>query len=263
MVSSVRSIAPGLVPILAAWGAAAQPSDKKFEVASVRPATSGINGVRGGCHGLDSKIESTDFAAPPLGRCVITDGRLSHMIAMSYGVKSIGHIKGAPDWVIGGDERFTVQAKSGNPNATEAELWQMMRTLLEDRFKLKYRWETKELKGFALVVDKKGSRFKPSKSAESQSDFVGGKPRPNQPIAFRARKSSIAGLAQLLTQLGPDPVSDETGLSGQYDFDLNWDETNGPALATALPEQMGLRLEPRRIAVQYFVFESAERPGEN
>lgn len=251
---------PGCVALMAF----AQTTTPSFEVASVRRSTTGINGVRGGCHGVDSKSQPSDFAPPPLGRCVITDGRLSHMIAMAYQVKSIGHIKGAPDWVIGGDERFTVQAKAENANATEAELWQMMRNLLEERFKLKYHWETKEIRGFALVVDKNGPKLKASEGDREESGFPNGKPRgPKEPILFRARKFSIGSLAQFLTQIGPDPVSDETGLTGQYDMNLNWDETNGPSLSTALREQLGLRMEPRRIAVQYFVFESAERPGEN
>jgi len=243
--------------------AVAQIATPSFEVASVRPSTTGINGVRGGCHGIDSKSAPGDYAPPPLGRCVITDGRLSHMIAMAYQVTSIGHIKGAPDWVIGGGERFTIQAKAENPNATEAELWQMMRKLLEDRFKLKYHWETRELRGFALTIDKNGIKFQAAKGDRQESGFPNGKPGPKEPIIFRARTFPIASLAQFLTQIGPDPVTDETGLKGKYDLDLNWDETNGPSLSTALREQLGLRMEPRKITVQYFVFESAERPGEN
>jgi uncharacterized protein (TIGR03435 family) len=241
----------------------AQQAPLTFEVASVRPSTSGMSGVHGGCHGVDSKLEPGDSAPPPLGRCVIADGRLSHMIAMVYRVQSIGHIMGAPDWVMAGDERFTIQAKTENANATEAELWQMMRNLLEDRFRLRYHWETKKMSGFALLVDKNGPHLKAAQGDHTESGFPGGKPGKDTPIHFRARKFSVAGLAQFLTQLGPNPVTDETGLNGLYDFDLNWDETNGPALGTALREQLGLRLQSRVIPVQYFVFESAERPSPN
>ena len=85
-----------------------------FEVASVKPSTSGINGLRGGCRGIHSKYNLNDTpAAPPLGRCVITEARLSHLIAIAYGLHSMGLMKGASDWVIAGSERFTVQAKGG------------------------------------------------------------------------------------------------------------------------------------------------------
>jgi uncharacterized protein (TIGR03435 family) len=76
-----------------------------FEVASVKKSTSGFNGVRGGCHGIDSVYGPSQAAsAPPLGRCVNTDGRLSHFIAIAWNIR-INLIRNAPDWVIGGDER--------------------------------------------------------------------------------------------------------------------------------------------------------------
>ena len=61
----------------------------KFEVASIKVATSGINGVRGGCRGVDSVYSPEEQARggiPSLGRCVITDARLSHLIGIAYGV---------------------------------------------------------------------------------------------------------------------------------------------------------------------------------
>ena len=71
-------------------------------------------------------------------------------------------------------------------------------------------------------------------------------------------------LATLLTQVRPDnPVIDKTGLTGEYDFTLSWDDMNGPALSTALQEQLGLRLQPQKVPVSLFVIDSAERPTEN
>src|SRR6185503_19168628 len=79
-----------------------------FEAASVRPNTSGYNGVSGGCRGIDSKSggENRDI---PLGRCVITAGRLSHLIGIAWQLHSIAMLQNSPDWVIGGDERFDIQ----------------------------------------------------------------------------------------------------------------------------------------------------------
>jgi uncharacterized protein (TIGR03435 family) len=70
-------------------------------------------------------------------------------------------------------------------------------------------------------------------------------------------------LVNLLSQIGAGPVTDQTGLTGVYDFKLSWDEDAGPSLSTALQEQLGLRLEPRKVPVSYFVFESAQRPLPN
>jgi len=98
-----------------------------FEAASVNPAEPGsLKGVRGGCRGVDSRGTSADGANIPLGRCVITDGRLSHLIQIAWQLKTITMIENAPAWVISGDERFTIQAKAENAKATESDLLAML-----------------------------------------------------------------------------------------------------------------------------------------
>jgi uncharacterized protein (TIGR03435 family) len=256
-----------LAGVFAAVGFAQVATTPEFEVASVKPSTSGFNGVRGGCHGIDSKYSPNEMAAAaPLGRCVITDGRLSHLVAIAYRVRSIGLMKGAPDWVIAGSERFTIEAKAEDPTkATEEQLLQMLQTLLVDRFKLKFHRENRDVPGFALVVAKNGPKLQESKSDEVATSFGPTlKPAdPSGPISLTARKYSIPGLANLLSQIGPGPVADQTGLTGVYDFKLSWDETAGPSLVTALQEQLGLRLESQKVPVSFFVFESAQRPSGN
>jgi uncharacterized protein (TIGR03435 family) len=248
----------------AAFGAAAllaQVQPPTFEVASVKPS---IGGVRGGCHGIDSRVDP-DEGLIPLGRCVITDGRLSHLIAQAYQLNAMSLIKSLPDWVVLGDERFDIQAEAEHPEkTTENELLAMLRALLADRFQLKFHWENKDLPGFALVIAKNGPKLKATKSETSGMGLgPAGKPRPGDPVSITTRKYSMPMLAQLLTQVGPRPVKDETGLRGDYDFKLSWDETNGPSLFTALQEQLGLHLEPRKVPVSFFVIESAQRPKEN
>src|SRR5579862_8147903 len=94
--------AAGLVCIgilTASWAIAQTTPSLAFEVASVKVATSGGNGVRGGCHGIDSVYTPQQRAdAPPLGRCVITDARLSHLIGGAYGVSML-NLKTGPDWI--------------------------------------------------------------------------------------------------------------------------------------------------------------------
>ena len=92
-----------------------------FEVGSVKEAAITPNGVRGGCHGNNSVYSPTQQAeAPPLGRCVITDARLSHLIGIAYGV-SMMNLKTGPDWIQRGDLRFNVEAKAENPNGTTGQ----------------------------------------------------------------------------------------------------------------------------------------------
>jgi len=70
-------------------------------------------------------------------------------------------------------------------------------------------------------------------------------------------------ITDALSRFSPGPVVDETGLKGTYDFKLSWDEANGPSLFTAVQEQLGLRLNPRKVPVSFFIFESAQRPTGN
>lgn len=252
-----------LLAVIASGFAPAQPL--KFEVASVRVGD-GDGGVRGGCHGIDSKYNPNEAAmAPPLGRCVITDGRLGHIINMAWDLRQMQLIKGGPDWALTGFDRYTIQAKAEDPTkATEAQLLEMLQTLLVERFQLKFHRETAEKAGFALVVGKNGPKLKAAKSEEGTISFGAQlKPSPGQPVDLTVRKYSMATLANLLSQIGPAQVVDKTGLTGEYDFRLSWDETNGPALSTALQEQLGLRLEPQKVPISIFVIDSAEKPKDS
>jgi uncharacterized protein (TIGR03435 family) len=62
------------------------------------------------------------------------------------------------------------------------------------------------------------------------------------------------------------PVLDETGYKDRFDFRLEWASTNGEPAASVfslLQEQMGLRMEARRVPIELFVIESAEKPAAN
>jgi uncharacterized protein (TIGR03435 family) len=261
MRSSALRLVFGILGFAFVTAAQTQPdlSRASFEVASVRPSPSG-NGVRGGCRGIDSKYAPTDDAAPPLGRCVITDARLSHLIMIAWQLNAIAVIRNAPDWVIGGNERFNIQAKADDPKATEAQLLDMLRKLLEDRFRLKFHREEHQESGFALVVAKSGPKLR--ESSDDEVTTLGPFNNGNPTITISARKYSMPMFASFLSTFGPGTVKDETALQDFYDFNLTWNEKEGPSVFTAL-QQIGLRLEPRKVPVSYFVIDSAQRPDAN
>ncbi len=239
-----------------------------FEVASIKPSGSGNNGVNGGCHGIDSVYGPSQVAsAPPLGRCVIHDARLSHLIHDAFSLPSMAMLKSekGPDWVAMGTERFDVEAKAEDPTkTTEAQLLQMLQALLVERFKLKFHREEKEMQGFALVVAKNGPKLEKAKDDEVESRLSGSmKPREGEPIALNGRKCSMEMLANMLSQRGEGPVVDKTGLTGAYSFKLWWDDSATPSLFTALTEQLGLRLDAQKVPVSFFIIESAQRPSAN
>jgi uncharacterized protein (TIGR03435 family) len=243
------------------------PATAAFEVASIKPATSSQNGVHGGCHGIDSiYTPGLAAAAPPFGRCVIGDARLSHLVFIAWGVPTMQLIKSGPEWIASGDERFNVEAKAENPTkVTEKQLLAMLQALLIERFQLKYHREPAELPGVALVVAKNGPKFHESKSQDEKFDFGReGKPSRGRPGTFNARRLSMEKLVHLLSTFGRrGPVVDKTGLAGHYDFTLAWDDDAGPTLDVALREQLGLRLESQKVPVEYFVIDSARRPSAN
>ena len=95
---------------------------------------------------------------------------------------------------------------------------------------------------------------------------------------FSARSITMQELTSLLSQLMRRPVVDETGLTGEFDLDVFFQPeglggalvgpppvslSDAPALTTALQDDLGLRLVPRRGPIDVLVIDRIERPTEN
>ncbi len=59
------------------------------------------------------------------------------------------------------------------------------------------------------------------------------------------------------------PGVDRTGLAGLYDFTLSWNDEEGPSLASALRDQLGLELRREKVPVERFILDSAQKPSAN
>ncbi len=159
----------------------------------------------------------------------------------------------APDWL--NFERYDIAAKY--PVGTPLDQVRvMLQNLLADRFKLKMHRESKELPIYALVAAKNGPKL--TESAPGTQGSIG---MSNGHLSGKGRASLVA-LADRLSgpvfQLGR-PVMDRTGISELYDFSLDWAPDTEPSLFTALQEQLGLRLEAQKGAVEVIVVDSMER----
>ena len=213
--------------------------------------------------------EQANGRIPPLGRCVITDARLSHLIGIAYGV-TMQALDTGQDWIQRGDLRFDVEAKAENPGtATRQQLLTMLQNMLVERFQIKFHTVTKEEPGFALTVAKNGPKLHPSTSENEKLTFLGSngqevsKPAGNA-IKVVAQKCSVSELKDLLAFAGNmGPGVDKTGLTGAYDFTLAWNEEEGPSRATALRAQVGLQVRPEKVPVSRFVLDSAQKPTPN
>jgi len=219
-----------------------------FEVATVRPTAGPIPGVPA----MFGQQQTTPDTLN------VRHTALIEFIRRSFSIVD-QQLTGAPDWIR--DERFDIVAKAAKP-ATDAELWSMVRPLLEERFKLKYHHESREASGLAMVVAKNGPKLKKSEGGSNNISAAGG--------VITGRNVTMARLAGLLSSVMRRPVIDATGLDGTYDFLLDPKPyaAGGPLdlpslIITAIPEELGLRLESRKLEMQVMVIDHIERPGEN
>src|SRR5437762_6413709 len=156
----------------------------------------------------------------------------------------------------------------------------MIQKLLADRFQLKFHRDMKELSVYALTGAKTGSKLTPSGSDPNALPglFFGGLGR------FTARNATLKEFVEVMQGTALDrPVVDQTGISGKFDFNLNWtpDEfqfpgirnpnappppatnTDFPDLYTAIQQQLGLKLESTKAPTGVIVIDHVEKPSDN
>lgn len=253
------------VTVLGAWGAFghAQSPATAFEVASIRPNKTGGEGRRPPFPFSSPGSEGTISASP--GTLSMRDVTLNSCIEWAYRVQE-SQVSG-PEWI--GVDRFDVIAKTTAP-ATDSQLRVMLQALLAERFKVVLHRESKPTAGYALVVGKNGPKLRA---------FEGeGEPEVRGQLRAEARGYSMQGLAELLSKALRTYVVDMTGLEGRYNFTIDispFFSVDTPvirneatvvmasAFERALEQQLGLKLEGRRIPVEVLVIDRAEKPSEN
>jgi uncharacterized protein (TIGR03435 family) len=98
----------------------------------------------------------------------------------------------------------------------------MLQTLLIDRFKRKFHRDNQDVPGFGLVVAKNSPKLQEAKGEEVVTSFGDAlKPSPDGPITFTARNYSMAMITDVISRFSTGPVTDQTGLTGTYDFKLS------------------------------------------
>lgn len=223
-----------------------------------------------------------------------TNTTLQALIQEAYGVQA-NQIAGAPDWAKTAEFDLEIGANDDKSAPTGLSIGQsleqtrarnqrLLQAALAERFQLKLHRETRDLSSYALVVADDGPTLQPAKPASSYPDAVTGpegRPleksirmkRDGHQTGMEARGLSVTDLAAQLSRQFGTAIVDKTGLSGNYDFTLNWKSgANGtptetadgtPAsLSTAIQEQLGLKLQPQNGPMQVLVIDHAERPPE-
>jgi uncharacterized protein (TIGR03435 family) len=270
-----------VLTLLAAGAAAAaqSPADSSataFEVASIKSRV-GERAIVGGRRSPD-RFDRIDIT-------------LLNLIIYAFDMRTY-QVEGGPDWVS--SARFDVSAKAPGP-VTPAELRPMVRRLLEERFALETHTETRELPIYELVMARRDGRLGPNivpALVDCEPFLTGQRPMEESPreeasglnlprcasgasfggglITPFLNGQSLAALARYLEPTVGRSVVDKTGVAGLFDIELTYlDERmllpgapapEGPALFTALEEQLGLKLESSRGPVEVLVIDSVSMP---
>jgi uncharacterized protein (TIGR03435 family) len=234
-----------------------------FEVASVKP--------------VDPNLQAGRYITMQGPHRFVANGyTLKLLIAAAYSLNS-RTISGGPVWIE--SDHFDILAITpGDVRPTHDEQMAMLRNLLAERFKLTFHREQKEFSIYELKVGKNGPKLKASTAAPDDPAALVSTVFPDH-ILLPARNTTMGEFAVLMQRAILDrPVVDKTGLSGKYDFDLEWapdesqfggDAPRPPAdaaaapLFTAIQEQLGLKFEPTRGPVAALVIDKVLRPSAN
>lgn len=252
-----------------------------FEVATVKPHNDSQPG-------MFFALSANNFRA--------RDATLKDLVKLAYNTRSEDQLIGLSGWIT--TQHFDISAKASDADVAAFqnlsfekkmdEVRWMLQSLLADRFALKVSFTTKDLPVYALVVAKGGSKMKevemspfppPGTPAPPGAHLPRiGPTGPNQYTASAWSMDHLADWISFFDEIDNRVVVDQTGLKGYYDFVLNGVSQHFPASAnfngvapqepavsifSALPEQLGLRLEPKKAPVEVLVIDHVEEPTAN
>jgi uncharacterized protein (TIGR03435 family) len=255
--------------------AAGRPAFDAFEVATVKPTPP------------DDYRGARLFRMPSAHQFIAKNYPLRMLIGVAFNLPQRA-ISGGPEW-IDSDHYDIVAATPGEVRPTLDEQMSMLQRLLADRFELTFHREKKEFSIYAITLANNGPKLKQStatvaSNGEDEAPALlmtvypaasGGIDR----VVMPGHNATVAQFASVLQRAVFDrPVVDQTGLSGKYDFELEWtpDDTQfggtlpqgppdseKPGIFAAVQEQLGLRLEATRGPVDTIVINRVARPTEN
>jgi uncharacterized protein (TIGR03435 family) len=270
-----------------------------FDVASVRQSNNPPSGNIV-LDGLDAYF--------PTGGLFTSNGFLVAYIIFAYKIidtSQYGSLANQlPKWAQ--TDKFNIQARTEKHNPTKDQMRLMMQSLLEDRFKLAIHTETRQLPVYALVLDKPGGpgptlvphpadvlcpdkpdRPAPVHPGSEPPSFCGaimswqvnGQPHMRMiDVTMEQIADYLAAMGSGLGGLDHRPILDRTGLSGRFDFNIEFvpepngpmqpssdtqPEASGPTFTQALKNQLGLKLVKQTGPADAYVIDHVEMPSTN
>jgi uncharacterized protein (TIGR03435 family) len=189
------------------------------------------------------------------------------LLALAYQVNA-PNVNG-PDWISA--EAIDVIARKP-PHTTEEGERLMLQALLADRFKLVVHRDSYDVTAYDLVVAKGGPRVKlVERSVPAARPLISPMKGPARTLSGTLSMERLAAALQITLE---SPVNDATGLTGTFDILLQWSPEDAiaaelpgatfPPLAKALEQQLGLKLQARKIRIDTLVVDSGRKiPAEN
>jgi uncharacterized protein (TIGR03435 family) len=224
----------------------------QFEVASIKPSKATPDfSVRLG-YKMDGAMVTCQYMS------------LKDYIRIAYQLK-VYQLTG-PDWT--GSDRFDITAKLPE-GGREDQVRDMIKSLLAERFHLKFHKETKDFPVYALVAAKGGVKMTPSAVDASDGPSDPAKPLTNvaasggpegvsvnlgkgSSFAFgdnklTAKKLTMLQFADLLARFVDRPVVDETGLPGAYDVEIKVTPEDYMVMQIHAAVSAGVNLPPQAL----------------
>lgn len=241
---------------LTAWPLLAQTG---FEAVSIRPADPAARGrsIHGGPGSSDP------------GLLTMRNVDLFSLVALAWGLHR--YQVSSPDWL--NSTYFDISARV--PQGIDADQYRrLLQNMLTERFDLTVHHESREMRIYDLTVAKNGIKMKQSTNPSMAADGL--QPPPKTPptgfhgaVTLNLPAMSTPRFAEFLSGFLDAPVEDATGLQGDYEIHLraligapspDSDAENAPqTLSDALPQQLGLRLVPRKDEVDILVVDRMDK----
>lgn len=270
-----------------------------FDVASVRENKSGDRPAS------NVLLDRSNVYSPTGGILTATNQSVITLIIFAYKMKitesSGGFMRSLPSWAR--TDKFDIGARAPSADPTKDDMRLMVQTLLEDRFKLKVHRERREMPVYGLYLQKPGKtgpQLKPHNPASSCAAVLPPPAAGTPPLALvglwpancgdgddtfastyryrtGGRDMTMSAIADDLSGAGdsPRPILDRTGLSGTFDYIIEFDpeslyggsmrphDDSGSTFAEALNDQLGLQLKKEDGGVSIFVVDHIEYPSPN
>jgi uncharacterized protein (TIGR03435 family) len=221
------------------------PQLAEFEVASIKPNKSNERMY----YGLRNAI------------LTVRNMTVKGLIQVAFGKRDF-QIVGGPAWI--NSETFDIEAKAPRPQKATHD---MEKSLLATRFQFQFHRETRETSVYSLTVAKGGLKMKLS---ADQTDPEKGGPRENGPGRIVGEGVPLYVIVNLLSNMLGRTVVNNTGLTGRYEVNLQWDPDSlaqadalDLAVIEAVEKQLGLKIESVKARDEVLVIDHIEHPTPN